>query len=153
MILRLYSPKARIKTKERIIKRDSVGLGNMTDSLFKFILMLLVVGILVVDVENQAVAQNTDEYHCQPENQIIHAESLDTHILVCSIRAPVDEKKLRFLAEQAYRGINNRNYKSFAIWWLLLSGNKDEISSLPIGITFFEDGILTLVEIPLVKKK
>jgi len=122
----------------------------------KFLLSLMIVGVLICCQINHAMAQHQPQYECGKVDGFTAnpADNSSTfNWLYCFINDPVDEKDLRLLAEKVYKEISGSKYETLIISWLLFLGPTDDIYLSDIGATSFKNGQLDTIYVPKVNDR
>ena len=89
------------------------------------------------------------EYECfYPEKGVFYSKLKKAHIFSCYVRTSVNEEKLRDIAEQVYRELDEHSYEKLVITWVWALPSNDGILRAAFGTTRFESGQLTKIECP-----
>jgi hypothetical protein len=115
------------------------------------LVLALAINGLLLCLARQAASKDIFEYECNVDEV---ATTDIFNIVLCRFEAPVDERQLRYWAEQVHSSLKIENNKSIVIGWMLfLDKENTEHKLYGIGSTRFKDGKLVTIHMPIASEQ
>lgn len=123
---------------------------------FKYLLMLVVLGMLTGVTNNTVKAQELPKYNCDSDRGYPESEKplgYDAVYVACAFEGPIDEPTLRSWAERIYNVDLGRKHQNLVIGWKMYVGSDGDKYFSDFGMIKIKDGAFEPIETPKVRTR